>query len=132
MTKEPELYCDSCGRKLEDREEIRDESLSPRVEGEITCDDCYHREYCDRCVVCDDIMRKEDTKYVLFAEEFQGIATGCYEFIRPWYASGVIEMHIFPRTLTKIRELHSDEENSGYVCATCVMRHVKPMQQRCA
>ena len=121
MKPEPELYCSGCGRKLEDSDEIEEETTSPRVEGRITCDDCFHDEYCDTCVICDDYIRKESTKYVLFADEFQGVLPGCYEFRRPWFADGMIEMTIFTGALTKVRNLRDGEEDSGYVCNSCAV-----------
>ena len=120
-----DLYCSTCGEKLTDDDEIAEETESPRIPGEIVCDNCWFDEYCDRCVLCDNYMREEDTEYVLMTDEFQGVPPGCYKFRRPWYANGMIEMHIFSDALTRVRDLlpgeDSDDYVSGYVCKECAL-----------
>lgn len=123
-----DLYCSTCGEKLTDAEEIAEETECPRIPGEIVCDDCWFDEYCDRCVLCDDYIREEDTEYVLIVEEFQGTLPGCYKFRRPWYADGMIEMYIYRHALTKVRDLlpgeDGDDSVSGYVCEECALKGV--------
>lgn len=123
-----DLYCSTCGEKLAADDEIAEETESPRIQGEIVCDNCWFHEYCDRCVLCDNYTREENTGYVLMTDEFQGVLPGCYKFRRPWYANGMIEMHIFPHSLTKVRDLLPSEDNddvvSGYVCEECALMGV--------
>ena len=124
MKTEPELYCDGCGRKLEDGSEIEEEATSPRITGRITCDACFHNEHCDECVICGEYMRKEATKYVLLVDEIRGVRPGCYKFERPWFADGVIEITILQDALTKIRDIRDGEADSGYVCNSCAVMEI--------
>jgi len=117
-----ETECFVCGNELEE-EEIEHPNESP--DGKTRCDNCYFEAFFDRCVICDDWIQKEKTKYFVITDE-EAYEVGYYEILNiPFYSANIIGGDtIFSDSVKKVGELHGDEEEdvNGYVCEKCTFK----------
>lgn len=125
--------CSSCGDDL-DGEEIE----APRhdKDGTILCDKCFEDKYTHLCPICEDfydedLNAKITPKYLMVLKsvgENVGLTAGIYEIISyPFFADGIIEMHIFKGAVKRICDNPPDIKNCYtlyYVCNECVAKQL--------
>jgi len=123
--------CSSCGDDL-DGEEID----SPRhdKDGTILCDECFEDKYTHRCPICEKLYEEDvdaeiTRKYIMVLPnvgENVGLTVGIYEIISyPFFADGIIEMHIFKNAVKRICDNPPDIEDCYtlyYLCNECVAK----------
>ncbi len=120
--------CNSCGDELEE-EEI--ESPRKDKDGSILCDECYEDKYQHHCPVCEeffyeDLEAKISPKYLMILPsvgENVGLDAGIYEIVSyPFFADGIIELHIYKSAVKWICDIPSDIEDCYtlyYICDDC-------------
>jgi hypothetical protein len=128
------MKCTLCEEEL-DEEEIE----SPRKDrdGDIICDKCFDDRYSYHCPICEEMFSEDfsvkiSPKYPLIAEyasEDIDIDSGIYEILSyPFYADGVIEIHIFKSAVKRISGLPNDLDEDDlwsdiyYVCDDCIKK----------
>lgn len=126
--------CTSCEEDL-DGEEI--ENPRKDKDGSILCDDCYDEEYEHHCPICEeffyeDLNAKITPKYLMVLQmvgDDVGLTAGIYEIIRyPFFADGIIEMHIFKRAVKRICDNPPDIQDCCtlyYICDECAAKLIE-------
>ena len=124
-----------------------EETESPRTDkdGRIICDHCFEEKYSHLCPLCEEIFDEDfsesiSPKYLLiteYASKELGFDPGLYEILSyPFFADGIVEIHLFGSSIKKIAGLPSDfnEDNLYsdicYVCEDCVKKLVISEKKR--
>ena len=120
--------------------------VEPLVEspedGHPICMDCYHEYYEDTCCLCEDYFLKpewsdEPEFFVIGIASLEDwkidsrrLRPGIYEIVgHPFYASGIIEMHLYYENFRRIGNLfpHRIHDFDGYpmgvICPDCAERY---------
>lgn len=123
--------CSSCEGVL-----CGDEIESPRKDkdGSILCDECYDEKYEHNCPICEEYFYEDldaeiTPKYLMVLEKVGdtvGLTAGIYEIISyPFFADGIIEMHIFKDAVKRICDNPPDIEDCYtlyYICDECAAK----------
>ena len=131
------MICEHCEKELDEEEQE-----APREDkaGNIICDKCFDEKYMFTCAICEELFEEDFSKRIspqyLFISEYAGedlnISPGIYEIIAyPFFADGVIEIHIFTSALRRVANVPpsvNESEQYGdifYVCKECVGKQKK-------
>jgi hypothetical protein len=123
----PALSCHYCGHVITDPDEQADPYRNPDTD-EAMCSECYREHFEFSCCWCKESDNVDVQHKMLVIEdaydEMPEWRKGVYQIgRRPYYADGMIEMHLIQSALTWIgsvpETLHIEYYPCGHLCSEC-------------